>query len=49
LGVYRSVDGIAGKPRFIKVAGNHGCELDIWFVSDRNGVVRFSDSLMQTK
>jgi LVIVD repeat len=47
-GVDRTVDRIAGFPRFVKVPANekHGRELHIWFTSDDNGfqVVRFSDT-----
>jgi hypothetical protein len=47
-GVDRTVDRIAGFPRFVKVPANekHGRELHIWFVSDGNGfqIVRFKDT-----
>jgi LVIVD repeat len=47
-GVDRTMDRIAGYPRFVKIPANekHGRELHIWFVSADNGfqIVRFTDS-----
>ena len=47
-GVDRTVDRIAGFPRFHKVPANeeHGRELQIWFVSNGNGfqIVRFTNA-----
>jgi hypothetical protein len=49
-GVDRTMDRIAGYPRFVKVPANekHGRELHIWFVSADNGfqVLRFTNEFM---
>jgi hypothetical protein len=53
-GADRTLDRLAGYPRFLKVPGNevhgreeHGRELQIWIVSNDNGfqIVRFTNTL----
>jgi hypothetical protein len=50
-GIDRTVDRMAGYPRWVKVPANekHGRELHLWIVSDDNGfqVVRFANDFME--
>lgn len=47
----RTMDRLAGYPRFVKVPANeeHGRELHLWIVSNDNGfqVLRFTDDFME--
>ena len=50
-GIDRTVDRMAGYPRWVKVPASeeHGRELHLWIVSDDNGfqVVRFTNDFME--